>query len=240
MPGEMFAQSLTPEVRRARSRWTLVGSLCAHAALIAAIVVVPIVTGASVPLVGDRLALFVMPAAPPVPVPPPPPAASAPRPVPVDIRVNAAPVIAADSVPFEPIALPPPGTVGVPGSLAPVNAGGVFEGVLPSTSAVTLGPPPVPTDPIRVGGDIVPPTRISYAPPVYPPIAVQAKVDGTVELEAVIDAAGAVTDVRVLRSIPLLDRAAIEAVRRWRYTPARLNGVPVAVVMTVKVTFTLR
>jgi protein TonB len=59
-------------------------------------------------------------------------------------------------------------------------------------------------------------------------------------LDAVIDEAGAVRNVTVLRSVPLLDRAAIEAVTQWRYTPTRLNGVPVAIILTVTVTFSLR
>jgi protein TonB len=75
---------------------------------------------------------------------------------------------------------------------------------------------------------------------VYPDLARAARVQGTVILEATIDETGAVTNVKVLRSIPLLDRAATDAVRRWRYTPTRLNGVPVPVLMTVTVTFTLR
>jgi protein TonB len=56
-------------------------------------------------------------------------------------------------------------------------------------------------------------------------------------LEAVISPSGSVEDVRVLRGIPLLDDAAADAVRQWRYTPTLLNGVPVAVVMTVTVNF---
>ena len=77
-------------------------------------------------------------------------------------------------------------------------------------------------------------------PPVYPPIAIQAKRYGTVVLEAVIDETGTVRDVTVLRSVPLLDRAAIDAVRQWRYSPTKLNGVPVTIIMTVTVTFTLK
>ncbi len=76
--------------------------------------------------------------------------------------------------------------------------------------------------------------------PVYPPLARSSRVEGVVILEAVLDATGRVDSVRVLRSIPLLDQAAVDAVRQWRFTPARLNGVPVPVVMTVTVNFTLR
>jgi protein TonB len=61
-----------------------------------------------------------------------------------------------------------------------------------------------------------------------------------VVLEATIDAQGRVTDVRVLRSVPLLDQAAIDAVRRWEFSPTHLNGVAIPVVMTVTVNFALR
>ena len=59
-------------------------------------------------------------------------------------------------------------------------------------------------------------------------------------LEAVIDAQGRVASVRVLRSIALLDQAAVDAVRQWRFTPALLNAEPVPVVMTVTVNFKLQ
>jgi protein TonB len=76
--------------------------------------------------------------------------------------------------------------------------------------------------------------------PVYPAIARAAHVEGVVILEAVIGENGAVRDVRVLRSIQLLDDAATEAVRQWRFTPTLLNGQAVPVVMTVTVAFKLR
>ena len=59
-------------------------------------------------------------------------------------------------------------------------------------------------------------------------------------LEAVIDARGNVTTVKVLRSIQLLDQAAVDAVRQWRFTPTLLNGEPVPIVMTVTVDFKLQ
>jgi protein TonB len=93
---------------------------------------------------------------------------------------------------------------------------------------------------VRPGGDVKAPERTSYTAPVYSEIARAARVEGTVILEATIDETGTVRNVVVLRSIPLLDRAAIDAVLRWRYTPTRLNGLPVAVLMTVTVTFRLR
>jgi protein TonB len=75
--------------------------------------------------------------------------------------------------------------------------------------------------------------------PVYPDIARSARVEGTVILEAVISATGRVDQVRLLRSVPLLDSAAIDAVRQWLFTPTMLNGEPIPVVMTVTVTFSL-
>ena len=74
-------------------------------------------------------------------------------------------------------------------------------------------------------------------PPVYPPLAVRAKVQGVVILEAVVDRQGRVEEVKVLRSIPLLDAAAIAAVRQWRYSPLLLNGQPERFVLTVTVSF---
>lgn len=76
--------------------------------------------------------------------------------------------------------------------------------------------------------------------PVYPPIAQSARVQGIVIIEATIGPDGAVKDAKVLRSIPLLDGSALEAVRQWVFTPTLLNGVPVPVIMTVTVQFTLQ
>ena len=66
-----------------------------------------------------------------------------------------------------------------------------------------------------------------------------ARIEGVVVLDAVIDATGRVTDVRVTRSIQALDQAAIDAVRQWRFTPTLLNGEPVSILLTVTVRFTL-
>jgi TonB family protein len=96
-----------------------------------------------------------------------------------------------------------------------------------------------PGAPVRVGGDIKAPTKIRDVKPVYPEIAQAARVQGIVIMEAVIGTEGWVTDARVLRSVPLLDEAALDAVRQWQFTPTLLNGAPVQVLMTVTVNFTL-
>ncbi|MEX1128872.1 MAG: energy transducer TonB [Vicinamibacterales bacterium] len=93
--------------------------------------------------------------------------------------------------------------------------------------------------PVRVGGTIKEPKNIKRVAPVYPPEAQAAGVSGMVILEVLIGGDGRVSDAKVLRSIPLLDQAAIDSVLQWEYTPTLLNGVPVPVMMTVTVNFTL-
>lgn len=93
--------------------------------------------------------------------------------------------------------------------------------------------------PVRVGGQIKAPTQIKKVQPVYPAEAQAAKVQGIVIMEATIGVDGRVTDAKVLRSVPLLDQAAVDAVRQWEYTPTLLNGTAVPIIMTVTVTFNL-
>ena len=93
--------------------------------------------------------------------------------------------------------------------------------------------------PVRVGGAIKAPTQTKRVNPPYPPEAQAAGAQGVVIMEATIGVDGKVIDVRVLRSIPLLDQVAMDAVRQWEYTPTVVNGVAVPVVMTVTVNFTL-
>jgi protein TonB len=122
--------------------------------------------------------------------------------------------------------------VGVPGGL-PVDA----------VPLVVLPPPPPPTPEApkayRPGGAIREPRKIQDAAPQYPEIARAARVEGLVILEATIDERGFVTGARVLRSVPLLDAAALAALKQWRYTPTLLNGIPVRVLMTVTFRFSL-
>lgn len=91
---------------------------------------------------------------------------------------------------------------------------------------------------VRIGGQIKPPTKIKDVQPVYPAIARSARVAGVVTIEATIGPDGKVIDATVVRSIPLLDQAALDAVQQWEYTPTLLNGVPVPVLVTVTINFT--
>ena len=116
------------------------------------------------------------------------------------------------------------------------------------TGAPPPPPPPPPPGgvelvdgmaPVRVGGNIKVPTKIKNVPPVYPPVAQDAGVQGVVIIEAVIGTTGSVQSAKILRSIPLLDEAALEAVKQWEFTPTTMNGQVVPVVMTVTVNFSL-
>jgi protein TonB len=91
---------------------------------------------------------------------------------------------------------------------------------------------------VRVGGRVEPPSKIKDVKPVYPSIAQSAHVAGVVTIEATIGPEGKVVDAKVVHSIPMLDQAALDAVRQWEYTPTLLNGERVPVLVTVNINFT--
>jgi protein TonB len=143
-------------------------------------------------------------------------------------------------------------TDGVAGGVAGGVTGGVPGGVVGGVSGAFDAPPPPPPPPppgekssldptaLKVGGGIKPPARVVNVNPVYPPDARDARVQGVVILEVLIGVEGKVEQAKVLRSIPLLDQAALDAVRQWEFTPTLLNGEPKKVIMTVTVNFTLQ
>jgi protein TonB len=101
-------------------------------------------------------------------------------------------------------------------------------------------PPPPVAQAVRVGGNIKVPVKTKDVEAVYPALARAARVEGLVIIEVTIRPDGKVKDAKILRSMPLLDAAALDAVRQWEYTPTLLNGSPVSVVMTVTVNFRLQ
>jgi protein TonB len=122
-------------------------------------------------------------------------------------------------------------------------AGGTIAGSTIDTTFGSAPPPEAKTpspQPVRVGGVIRTPVKTHHVNPVYPPIAQAARIQGIVIIEATIGEDGSVTSARILRSVPLLDQAAIDAVRLWQFTPTTLNGVKVPVIMTVTVNFNLQ
>jgi TonB family protein len=105
--------------------------------------------------------------------------------------------------------------------------------------AATAQPAPqaAPTGPVRIGGSIREPRKIKDVRPVFSPEADQAGAEGIVVIDAVIGKDGNVSSARVLQGVPLLNGAALAAVRQWQYTPTLLNGAPVEVLATVTVWF---
>jgi protein TonB len=102
-------------------------------------------------------------------------------------------------------------------------------------------PPAEPEGPIRVGGDVKPPEKIVAPQPQYTEIARKARIQGVVIIEAIIDKQGLVTNVKMLKGLPMgLDQAAADAVKKWKFKPATLNGKPVAVIYNLTVNFRLQ
>ena len=234
MPRDLFGNVTAPfDGVGARSRYTVPLSLAAHTLVVAAVVVVPLVATDALPALRSRLELAMVT---PI-VPPEPPRLRAIRPPDAPAMSSTAVVVdAPDGVTKEPETIRDP-DAGVDSGLDVLA--GIEHGV------GTLEPPPPPPAPkppatVRVGNGITQPAKVHDATPVYPAIAQSARVQGVVIIQATIGVDGRVVDASVLRSVPLLDEAALAAVRQWRYTPTHLNGIPVAVVMTVTVNFTLR
>lgn len=238
MPREIFGEVTHPTVQvGSRSKYTVLVSIAVHAGIAAVVVIVPLLATDVLPTPRTVIGVF---AAQPSPPPPPPPAAiaaaatSAPR----SAAASAAPSTAPASI--EPEAATTASVMGEPGGVEGGIPGGLVgsPGLMPDVPV----PPQAPavTGPLPVGGRIKEPTKVRHVPPVYPAIAQQARVEGIVIIEAIIGVDGRVQQARVLRSQPLLDEAALAAVRQWLFTPTLLNGVPVPVIMTVTVHFKLQ
>jgi protein TonB len=128
---------------------------------------------------------------------------------------------------------------GHPGGIPHGDPNGV-PGGLPNGVLASLGELPGNDEPIRLVGDVRPPELLVRINPDYPELARTSKVEGKVILEIVVGRSGEVEEVKVLRSHPLFDAAATEAVRRWKYAPALQSGRPVKVYITVVVDFRLK
>jgi periplasmic protein TonB len=188
------------------------------------------------------------------PPPPPPPAAS--------VVIKAAPMhhtfmsagklLAPTIIPKEIAQLkeapPEPDTFGgvaggVPGGVPGGEMGGVLGGVIGgvmNTAARPLGPPMgKPSAPLRVGGRIRPPRAIVKTHPEYPTLARQARIQGQIQIDAILDEQGNVVDMKIVSGPALLQQAALDALKKWKYEPTYLNDRPISVELIVTITFQL-
>lgn len=220
--------------------------------IIGVMVLIPLIYTEALP----KAQLMTFLAAPPPPPPPPPPPAAATPPPRIIHRVSVEDVMRAPTVIPKTIAQvkdepePPPnagvGVVGgVPGGVPGGSFGGVLGGVIGGAlSAASAPPPPPPPKPqtpkrIRVGGQVESARLIFQPKPEYPPLAKMARIQGVVRLDAVISKDGTIQDLKVISGHPLLVKAALDAVQRWRYQPTLLNGDAVEVATEIDVNFTL-
>lgn len=240
---ESLVLTAPASLRKGRTA-TLTISLIVHGALVAALVLIPILYDDILPAPDAAVfrTFFVTPAAvaPPPPPPPPPPAGvrAQPRtpvaPRPVEEPKFVAPIeVPTEIKPEEGLDLGVEG--GVPGGVEGGVPGGVVGGVvggLPSEA-------PPPTRAVRIGGKMKAPALLHRVNPDYPELALAARVTALLILEATVGEDGQVQDVTVLRGQPLFDPAAVAAVKQWRYRPLLLNGVPTPFILTVTLKFSI-
>jgi protein TonB len=245
----MFEQTFVSDAKT-RKPWTVFLSFLVQTLFIGVLVLIPLIYTDSLPRA--QLSSFLT-APPPPPPPPPPPQPVAPKVVQKVIprQFDANKLMAPKVIPKE-IAnikeedLPPPSTGvvgGVPGGVPGGTAGGVIGGIIGGVPAAAPPPPPPPKavtpQRIRVGGNVQAANLIRKITPTYPPLAKQARIQGTVRFTAVIGKDGTIQNLQLVTGHPLLVAAAQEAVKQWQYKPTLLNGEPVEVVTQIDVNFTL-
>ncbi|MCZ2154812.1 MAG: TonB family protein [Bryobacterales bacterium] len=254
----MFEQTFVAD-SKTKKPLTVFLSFLIQIVLIIVAILIPLIYTDSLPQ--TQLTSFLVAPPPPPPPPPPPAAVQQVKAVKVIKRQFDAGVLTAPKEIPKKVSmivedeLPPPGAgVGVVGGVAGGvpggTMGGVLGGIIGGVPTAAAPPPPPPPPPaaeapkpparIRVGGNVQEAKIINRVQPVYPPLAKQARVSGTVRLNAVIGKDGQIQDLQVVSGHPLLVQAALQAVRQWRYAPTLLNGEPVEVVTVIDVNFTLR
>ena len=233
----------SPNPKKTAKRWTVLVSLIFQTVFVGILILIPLIYTEALP----KTMMATMLTAPPPPPPPPPPPAVAqivhikpqvhlmdagklmqPKTIPHDVKIikEDAPDMNAGMA------------GGVPGGVAGGSMGGVIGGVIGGMG--TAPPPPKPVQQrIRQGGSVQAALLVNKVQPVYPPLARQTRISGTVRLHAIISKTGTVQQLEVLSGHPLLVRAAMDAVQQWRYKPTLLNGEPVEVDTTIDVIFSL-
>jgi protein TonB len=159
---------------------------------------------------------------------------------PIRIPPVITPIVEAPEPPQGPISLGP----WIPGALPGPGGGNYIPGLESlANPAPTPPPPPARAEPrqtmVRLSKGVVAAKALYQPKPVYPQLAIMARIQGTVVLEAIIGKDGTVQDLKVVSGHPLLVRAAIDAVKTWRYQPTLLSDEPVDVVTEIDVNFIL-
>jgi len=244
----MFEDSLIESGGKLKTKrgWTSVLSFLLQFMIIGVMVLIPLIFTEALPKT-VTLGFLV---APPPPPPPPPPAAApvkivhqvqtdiingqlrTPTKIPQKVQM-----IKEDEAP--PPVMSTTGVVGgVPGGVPGGSMGGVLGSIVSAGSVASLPKVATPTR-VRVSSGVQSGLLVRKVPPAYPPLARQARIQGTVVLQAQISKNGDIENLQLVSGHPMLAPAAIEAVKQWKYKPYLLNGEPVEVETTVQVNFTL-
>lgn len=239
----MFEDSLIESggrLKTKRGRTTMV-SFILEAIVIVILILIPLMFTEALPK--GQLMTFLVAPPPPPPPPPPPAAVKIVKQVETDIVNNQ--LRTPTKIPkqvkiIQEEEAPPPtsGIVGgVPGGVPGGAANGVIGGIINSTPVAV---PKVAVTRVRVSAGVTQGMKVHDVQPQYPQMAKIARVQGPVVLAAVIGKDGTIQNLRVVSTAsPLLNQAAVEAVKQWRYRPYILNGEPVDVDTTITVNFTL-
>src|SRR5215813_5087972 len=238
---EMVVSS--PKGKKTNKGWTVILSGVVQATLLAVLILIPLIYTEALP----KASLATLLVAPPPPPPPPPPPAATPI---VHVKpqvhlMDAGKLVQPKVIPKEVKIIKEDApdvsqgmTGGVPGGVAGGSMGGVIGGVIGGMGGAP--PPPKPAQQrIRQGGSVQAALLVNKVQPVYPPLARQTRISGTVRLHAIISKSGSVESLEVISGHPLLVRAAMDAVQQWKYKPTQLNGEPVEVDTTIDVIFSL-
>lgn len=238
----MFEQMIESTGHRPRrNSWPYLVSVIFQVIFIGLLILVPLLYTEALPK--QELLSWVVAPPPPPPPPPPPAPKVAPRVLRKVSLVEAGKLRAPSKIPEHITMIKEQdmdvGVVvgGVPGGIYGGQLGGVIGGVIGSIP--TAPPPPEQPKRIRVSSGVQEARKIRNVDPIYPPLAKQARIQGTIKLEAIIGKDGTIQNLTVLSGHPLLAQAALDAVSQWRYQPTLLNNEPVEVVTYVDVHFRL-
>ena len=236
----------SPNPKKTNKWWTVLVSTVFQVAFLAVLILIPLIYTEALP---KTVWATMVTAPPPPPPPPPPPVATQIVKVKPQVHLmDAGKLMAPKVIPKEvkiikEEAEPDMGAVGmaggVPGGVAGGSMGGVLGGVIGGMGTAPPPPKPKQSGPLRVGGNVQAAKIINRVQPVYPPLARQTRISGTVRLHAIISKDGTIQQLEVVSGHPLLQQSALDAVRQWRYQPTLLNGEPVEVDTTIDVIFSL-